>query len=200
MLEAETMVNAAQISVEEAKAEANRLKALLAHIRKEVKAERVGSPPASAELHTVIDRTNAEIEAYQRQINAAKALAKKRKREIDEWKQWYQGTGSIDKTVEKARLDVEIDWRGAEINIVEAKIGELETRKWQSRERLELAEQRLAALEAGVYDRPLAEDPRLLDLQAAYQAATARLKAVQAAQKNKNNKTPSAGRAKRGGK
>jgi hypothetical protein len=102
--------------------------------------------------------------------------------------------------VEKARLDVEIDWRGAEINIVEAKIGELETRKWQSRERLELAEQRLAALEAGVYDRPLAEDPRLLDLQAAYQAATARLKAVQAAQKNKNNKTPSAGRAKRGGK
>lgn len=170
-------------AVAEAQAEADRLKTFLAQLKNNLKAEREGGPPSPAELEAATDRIEAEIAGYQREINAAKALAKKRKREIDEWKLWYQGIGSVDKMAEKIRLDNELAWRANEINSAQEKIGALEAQKWESQGKMETVLQQIAALEAGVYDKPISEDPRLVDVQEAQRAAQEILKAAKAAAK-----------------
>ena len=169
--------------LEQAQAEVDTLKTLLPHLKKMLKTERASGPPTQTDLDTAETQIETELAGVERQISAAKKLAKKRKREIDEWKLWYQNIGSSDKSAEKVKLDHELAWRADDINRAQEKIGLLETQKWETQGKLEAVLQQMAALEAGVYDRPISEDPRLLDLQETLNTAQANLKAAKAAVK-----------------
>lgn len=159
-------------ALEEAQARVEQLDRLLVELQDQLQKERAGPPPSAEALEATIQEAQAKVDRIQAVINEAKSLAKKRKREIDEWKLWYQGLPGIDKTAEWAKLQSEINWRGAEIRALEEQISGLETEKWNATGRLEMARQSLEALNAGVYDRPLEEDPRLVALQAEREAAT----------------------------
>lgn len=178
------MEAAPQQALKEAQAQVKRLKRLATELRRQLKKERAGPPPSAEALEATIQEAQAQVDSIQAEINEAKSLAKKRKREIHEWKLWYQGLPGIDKTAEWAKLQNEIDWRAAEIRSLEEQISGLENEKWNATGRLEMAKQSLEALNAGVYDRPLDEDPRLVALQSERAAAAATLEAAKAALEN----------------
>lgn len=166
---------AASKAVAEAQARLEQLDRLAVELRDQLEKERAEGPLAAEALKAAIQDAQAQVDRIQAEINEAKSLAKKRKREIDEWKLWYQGLPGIDKTAEWAKLKNEIDWRGAEINTLQEQISILETKKWTATGVLETARIRLAAFEEGVYDRPLDDDLRLVALQVEREAVAAAL-------------------------
>jgi chromosome segregation ATPase len=170
--------------LEEAQARVDQFDRLVGEVQAQIEAERREGPPNVAELQATIQAIKDEIEHIQARIEKAKAQAKKRKREIDDWKQWYHTLPGVDRSEEQAKLAAEINWRGAEITARQDEIGVLESQKWAAKERWEKAKQRLSAVEEGVYDRPIEQDPRLLSVQAARQAAAAALEAARTSLKS----------------
>jgi chromosome segregation ATPase len=144
---------------------------ILNAVRDQLLEERQNGTPNKSHLQEKIADKKKEIENIQTQIDKAKEQAKKRKREIDDWIQWFHTLATTDRTEEQAKLTVEIDWRGAEINARQDEIGILETQKWDIRKQLEALQQQLLALEEGVYDRPIEEDPRLIHAISAFEEA-----------------------------
>lgn len=149
---------------------------ILNAVRVRLLEERQGGKPNKSQLNDKIAAKQGEIENIQSQIDKAKEQAKKRKREIDDWKQWFHSLPGTDRTEEQAKLDVEIGWRGTEIKDRQDEIGILETKKWAIKGELEALKQQLLALEEGVYDRPIEEDPRFIHALAAYEEEMATLK------------------------
>jgi hypothetical protein len=107
--------------------------------------------------------TQAQREAERAATAAekAKAQASRRKKEIDEWKAWYNSLPEDEKAVGLVKLQSEIKWRAAELDILTPQISELLAAQAAAVGNLELAQQRLRAFEAGVFERPIDEDPRL---------------------------------------
>jgi predicted RNase H-like nuclease (RuvC/YqgF family) len=152
---------------------------ILNAVRFQLLEERKSGKPNKDELNDKISAKEGEIEENQSKIDKAKEQAKNRKREIDHWKQWFHSLPGTDRTEEQAKLDIEINWRGKEINAWQEEIGNLETKKWAIRHELEALKQQLLALEDGVYDRPIEEDPRLIHAIAAFEEAMTTLKETQ---------------------
>ena len=165
--------------VEKTRKRAAFLKRLAAGLQKQLEAERVGGPPTRARLQATLEQAEDDLERLEAETEKAKRRSKKRKREIDEWKTWYANQAGIDKTAARAKLDSEITWRAAEINALEARIAQLVADDLAAEGRLEQARHQLAALEAGVYDRPVEEDPRLVSLMEEWKAAKAALGTIQ---------------------
>lgn len=153
-----------------------KLKEAVDVVRFQLSKEREKGKPNKNQLQTQIAAKQDEIEKIQSQIEKAKSHAKRRKREIDDWKQWFHTFPGPDRTEEQAKLNVEINWRGAEINVRQDEIGRLETQKWAIRGELEALQQQLFALNEGVYERPIEEDPRLIHAIAACEEGIATLK------------------------
>jgi hypothetical protein len=164
----------------EAKARVKFLSSLLAKMRAQIKAERAEAPPSLADLNTNIGQAQAAVTRIQADIEEGKLRAKKLKIEIDEWKLWYQRLPENGKPLGELKLKIEIDQRAAEIDAVGKQIDQLRLSERQAWGELEHAKQRLAAVEAGVYNLPLKEDPRLKGLQAAHAEAVAALEKLQA--------------------
>jgi hypothetical protein len=146
---------------------------VLPQLRQELEAERANLPESQAVIEGEILKAKMQLDKVQTKIDKEKNSAKKRKKEIDEWKRWYNSNPHIDKTEARAKLSVEIDWRGQEIASHEAKISQLEAEKLVKMEALEKQNLFLEAYLNGVFDLPVEEDPRLLEAEAALAAAKA---------------------------
>jgi chromosome segregation ATPase len=157
--------------------EAEERVAFLERLLGDLRAEHAAGPPERAALMETIARAEAETQRLAAEVDRLKAQAKQYKREVDDWKQWYHSRPAINRLVELARLQAEIQWRSAAIAAVEAKIGALSTAHVAAAAALEQARQRLAALEAGIYAGSIADDPRILAIMADLDAARAVLAA-----------------------
>ena len=131
---------------------------------KQLRAEHRGGAPTAEEIQQQIGDAEEAVTQLKAEIDAAKALSKKRKQEIDEWKLWYNGIAKIDKSVEWAKLEIEIAWRATEINDLHLTIGTLYEQHLAAKTRLEMARQRQTAFAHGALEKPLTEDPRYVQL------------------------------------
>lgn len=131
---------------------------------KQLRAEHRGGAPTAEEIERQISDAEDAVTRLKTEIDAAKALSTKRKQEIDEWKLWYNGLAKIDKSAEWAKLEAEIAWRAAEINDLHLSVGTLYEQHLAAKTRLEMAHQRQAAFASGALAKPLAEDPRYVQL------------------------------------
>jgi len=150
-----------QFALKEAKSRVKILKSALAEIRAQVKMEREQEPPDPASLQTDVSVTQGRLEKVQSELKQAKALSRKRKDEIDEWKGWYEKLPDVEKPAGLVSLQNEINWRAAELDSNGQKINELMMTEIEAMGALEMANQKFAALEAGVHKLPVEKDPRL---------------------------------------
>ena len=162
----EALVEAQKVVISQAQQEVTRLTALSETFRVRLESERAQGPPQLEQIQSKLAQLDTQAQYISQQIQKAKALSKKRKKEIDEWKLWYNGLGETDKSAELAQLNQEIDWRAAEIAKAEAKIADLSAQLLAQEGEEVALKQQLQALEAGVYDKPLEEDPRLVSVMA----------------------------------
>jgi len=137
--------------------------------------EREAALPTAAHIEAAIHNAQAAEASLRAEIDQAKRQARTRKQEIAELKQWYAALPQADQLSELDRLHRDIAWRGAEINTLQAQIGALETRKLAVTVRLETATAQREAHRAGVYTRPLEEDPRWQSVQTKYRRAVTAL-------------------------
>jgi hypothetical protein len=131
---------------------------------KQLRAMRKGGAPTRAEIEQGVKTWESQIADLKAEIKQSEALAKKRKREIDDWKQWYHGIGKIDRSEEWAKLEAEIAWRAQEINAAQKKINQLYEKHLQVQTQLEMARHWLIAYDHGILDKPLEEDPRYVQI------------------------------------
>lgn len=82
-------------------------------------------PDFGKELEERLEKSLKVIEAIRKKISSAKAHSKKRKREIDQWKDWYNSHTQLDRMVEWNQLNEEISWRATDIAKKEAEISSL---------------------------------------------------------------------------
>lgn len=138
-------------------------------VRSDIVAERAMGVPDREQLQAehaqALIYANKAITAAE----AGKAEAKRRKKEIDDWKDWYNNLPEEEKEVGLAKLQSEIAWRAAELERLTPKITELLINQANAQGALEVAQQRLSAFEAGIYERPVEEDPRLIAVSNALQ-------------------------------
>lgn len=137
---------------------------LLADVRARLEAERAAGPPDREELQTKLTLAQAEADKAQVALDQTKELAKQRKREIDEWKSWYDQQPEEEKESALAKLLNEVTWRAAELEGLGPKITQAAQALINATAPVEAAKQQLAAFDAGVHLRPLEEDPRLQTL------------------------------------
>lgn len=135
-----------------------------ASVRAQLTAERAAGPFTRSGLQAEVDQAQAEAERAFHAAEKAKAQARDRKDEIDEWKTWYNSLPEDEKEAGLAKLQSEIKWRAAELEVLTPEISDLLAAQASALGDLELAQQRLSAFEAGVFDRPVEEDPRLVGL------------------------------------
>jgi chromosome segregation ATPase len=134
----------------------------VAELRAQLEAERAAGPFTLGGLKAELAQAQAEVERASAAAEKAKAQARKRKDEIDAWKAWYNGLAEDEQEVGMAKLQSEIKWRAAELETLTPQISDLLATQAQAVGELQLAQQKLIAFEAGVFDRPIEEDPRLV--------------------------------------
>lgn len=145
------------------------LKKQMASLKARLEAERINGIPSLEVLEKQLNRAQKESEKLETKILKAKNLAKLRKKEIADWKQWYEGVPSVDKSQERAKLQAETLWRLEAISNQEKKISQLKAEELEALTKVAQLEEQIEATKAGAYNLPLEEDPRLLELQAAIQ-------------------------------
>ena len=150
-----------QLALKEAKTRLKILKSALSEIKAQVKAEREQDPPSLESLQAAVSSAQGRLDKVQSELSQAKALSRKRKDEIDEWKGWYAKLPEQEKPAGLTSLNNEINWRAAELDSNGQKINELMMAEIDAMGILEMANQKLAAFEAGVHKLPIEKDPRL---------------------------------------
>jgi hypothetical protein len=160
-----------------ARARVRELERVALELREHIERERASPPQSAEELQAGVRQAQEAVEGIQRRIDAAKAEARALKDEIDELERRHAELPEAARIVEWPRLVGEKVRRLAEVGVREGLIASLEGEKLAAAGALEAARQRLAAFEAGVYDRPVEEDPRLVSLREEMSAASAALEA-----------------------
>jgi hypothetical protein len=143
----------------------------IAEVRAQLEAERATGPFTLSKLQAELVEAQIEAERAATAAEKAKSQASKRKDEIDEWKAWYNSRPEDEKEVSLVKLQSEIKWRAVELEVLTPQISNLLAAQATAVGNLELAQQRLRAFEAGVFERPIEEDPRLTILQSSLQSA-----------------------------
>jgi len=161
------------LALKEAKMRLKALKSALKEINVQVKAEREGTPPSLESLQADVTAAQVRAEKVGSELSQAKALSRKRKDEIDEWKGWYEKLPAEEKAAGLVTLNNEIKWRAAELDANGQRINELMLAEIETTGALEMASQKLAAIKAGTYKLPIEKDPRLKGVLAEVEAATA---------------------------
>jgi len=162
-----------QLALKEAKSRLRILRSALKEIKAQVKAEREQEPPSLEALQADVSTAQSRLEKAQSELSQAKALSRKRKDEIDEWKGWYAKLPEQEKPAGLVSLNNEINWRAAELDSNGQKINELMMAEIDAMGASEMANQKLAAAEAGVHKLPMEKDPRLKGVLAEVEKATA---------------------------
>ena len=138
---------------------------LLADTRHQLQEERDKGPAFMEELQERLILAQSRMAILQKKITSLKAHCKKRKREIDDWKVWYNGLHQLDKSSELQRLNQEISWRTADIASKESEISSLNLDLLQHDGTIEQIKVQLEALNSNILDLPIEEDPRFLHIQ-----------------------------------
>lgn len=165
-----------QLALKEARGRARILKSALLQVRAQIKAERAQGVPDISVLRAEVAAAQSRLEQVQSELKQAKALSRKRKNEIDEWKAWYKKLPDAEEPAGLVSLQNEIDWRAAELNANGQTINQLMLSEIEAAGTFELAQQKLAAFEAGVYKLPVEKDPRLKNALAEVEKAVAEVK------------------------
>ncbi len=149
----------------EVEQELQSLKKLAKDLKRQLKKEySQGAHPE--ELRFNLAAASGQKESLEAEIRRAKAQAKKRKKEISLWKNWFTGLTESDTSEEFQQLQREIRWRSKEIANLEAKIASLFEAKLNVEQKLEMTRLRLKTEESGTRVRTVDEDPRWLGLRA----------------------------------
>lgn len=162
-----------QLALKEAKIRLKALKSALKKIKIQVREERKQSRLDPAALKADVTTAKRQFEKVSSEMDQAKALSRKRKDEIDEWKAWYEKLPAEEKLAGLVTLNNEIDWRAAELDVNGQKINELMMSEIEAEGALEMATQKLEAFKAGAYKLPVEKDPRLKGALAEVEKATA---------------------------
>jgi chromosome segregation ATPase len=152
---------------------------VFSELRLQIEDERANLPGSEDEIKADILKAEMQLEKVENKINREKQQCKQHKHEIDEWKRWYHSIAQIEKSQEREKLDIEINWRSQAIAEGEAKISQLEQEKLAATKNLEKSKIQLEAFREGVYDNPIESDPRLIEAELALQVAQDELKAAQ---------------------
>jgi chromosome segregation ATPase len=147
--------------------------ALLERTLEALRIEHAAGAPARQMLVDAIAQAEAKVARLANELGRLKAEAKQYKRQVDDWKQWFHTLPGINRALQLAKLQGEIQWRSAAIAATEAQIAALGAAQIAAQDELERARHQLAALDAGVFSRPISEDPRLLAVMAELDAARA---------------------------
>ncbi len=190
-----------QSKLKAAKEQSKLMRRVVRDLEARVKREHTEHPPDRSGVEQSIAAQQERIEAVRSKIRAAKDQAKRRKREIDEWKDWYARIPEIDKQEEWEKVRSEATWRGTEIGELEGRISALEGEKMAAITELEIAQEQLEALNAGVYRGPWKHDPRIAAARAELEEAKqAEEKAKGAGGKPEKEKKPAKRKPERAGK
>ena len=162
-----------QLALKEAKMCLKALKSALKEIKVQVKEERKQSRISPASLRADVAAAKRQFAKVSSELKQAKALSRKRKDEIDEWKGWYEKLPADEKPAGLITLNNEINWRAAELDSNGQKINELMMSEIEAEGALEMAAQKLEAFKAGAHKLPIEKDPRLKGALAAVEKATA---------------------------
>lgn len=150
--------------------EVARLDRLIAGVRAKLEVERAGSTPTLDALETAAATLRQRAQRLEMQLERAKAQANRRKREIDEWKDWYHHVPEGEQASALDTLMREIERRTAQLESLTAQISEMTVAQAAVRSELDAATHRLDAFKAGVFDRSIDQDPRLAKLHEAREA------------------------------
>ncbi len=161
-----------------AKAKVERFDRLEKSIRSSIEAEKAAAALDQSALDAAISDKIAQYNKYQEDVNIFKDRIEKLKRDISDWKQWYNFIADIDKSEQIKRLDIEIRWRAEEIRDLQHKIGALEAKKLETRIFLMQNGQKQQSQEKGLDALPVDEDPRLLSVITRKSRAAAELDAA----------------------
>ena len=151
------------------------LKQQLVTLRSRLEMERAEGVPDLATLEAQLTKANRQADRVAAKIEKTKRKAKQRKAEVAEWKRWYDAEGKLDKSEEHTKLMSETLWRSEAIATLEAKIVQLESDQLSAQTTVEQLEENIEAVKAGVYELPVDQDPRILELR----EAIARMEAVE---------------------
>jgi len=162
-----------QLALKEAKMRLKALKSALREIKVQVKEERKQIRIDPAALKADVAAAKCQLEKVSSDLKQAKALSRKRKDEINEWKVWYEKLPVEEKSAGLVTLNNEIDWRAAELDSNGQKINELMMSEIEAEGAVEMAVQKLDAFKVGAHKLPIEKDPRLKGALAAVEKATA---------------------------
>lgn len=171
-------------SMEAALSRVSLLNRLIPELKQQLAAERANPPACQESIEVEIAQAQIELDKLEAKLTKEKKATKKRKKEIDDWKTWYNSNPHIDKSEALVKLEVEISWRSQEIADHETTIAALEVAKLDAMGELEKRKLQLDAFLEGFYELPVDADPRLIEANAALAAARAELKALQATDKS----------------
>lgn len=163
-------------TVRDARDEVAALEAAAAEVRKQVRSERRRGPFVRADLERAVSAAESRRRQLDVEVDQSKQLARRRKDEIGDWKVWYAQRTGGDSSSDLRTLEQEIAWRAAEIDAHEARIQAILPDQLAADGRLAQAQTCLAAFDAGAFDAPLAQDPRVMAVERAVEAARAQLR------------------------
>lgn len=147
------------------KEQLNLLDQVLQETHEMIQEEREKGPELLDELEQQLAKATSKHERIEKKLKRAKAQIKKRKREITEWKDWYNHSIAEDKLEELQQLNQEVGWRADEIATKEQEIAELLLKELEAEGNCEQLQLRIYALKEVDVSLPIAEDPRLVGIQ-----------------------------------
>lgn len=140
------------------------LQQAIAAARRQLEAERAEGTPTAAQIERSIADANAQLEVIRARQARQKERCKRRKREIADWQDWCQRAESGEKPEQLLQMQNEVAWRHQQLHAMEQEIADLYPMRLELEGRVERLKAQLIALQAGVYERPVEEDPRLQSL------------------------------------
>lgn len=165
----------------------NRIKKDTGKLGRQLRAERRAGKPDVTQLQANVAQAQQQVDTINSEKDRLKDAASNRKNEITEWKQWYDALPGLDKTTELEQLNHEVQWRLKEVVQLETDIGKLYGDEFEASNQLEFAKQQLAAFEAGVFERPVDQDPRLIAAHKAIEKEEAELNKIRTKPNNKRS-------------
>ena len=118
------------------------------------------SLPILSEIQDVIAQLETRNSEMDETIQTLKEKAMHCRQQIDDLKQMFnENPESYDESIARQLIN--------DLSDIEKQIGNHLTNHWKTKCKLEIARQKMEALNAGVYDKPIDEDPRLVSLIAA---------------------------------
>lgn len=153
-----------QLHVSQLQAQLTLLKQQQSILLAEIQTERDEGLPNPADLKASINTLEAQLQLTNKKLEKNKALVKRRKEEIKQWKENFARIEKTDKSQDLIQLQTEIDWRAKEIAEKESEIASTYDIKNTQTGAIENLNIKLIIVEQGYHKQEINQDPRLLAL------------------------------------